>query len=74
MFAYVGCYTTPSRNGRGEGIGVYRVDEATGAWDQIQLLKGPDNPSWLELDLTKRCLYAAHGAGEIVSAFRIDEA
>jgi 6-phosphogluconolactonase len=73
MFAYVGCYTTPSRRGRGQGIGVYRVDDATGAFTRVQLVTGLDNPSWLELDLTKRFLYAAHGAGEIVSAFRVDE-
>ena len=27
MFAYVGCYTTPDRDGRGEGIAVYRVND-----------------------------------------------
>ena len=32
MFAYVGCYTTPDRGGRGAGIGIYRVDQESGDW------------------------------------------
>ena len=28
MFAYVGCYTTPDRDGRGDGIRVYRLNDA----------------------------------------------
>jgi len=28
MFAVVGCYTTPDRDGRGDGIRVYRVGSA----------------------------------------------
>ena len=27
-FAYVGCYTTKQRNGRGEGITVHQIDAA----------------------------------------------
>src|SRR3954468_73624 len=38
MLAYVGCRTTKERNARGEGINVYRVDAATGAWTHVQLL------------------------------------
>jgi 6-phosphogluconolactonase len=30
MYAFVGCYTTPDRDGRGTGIGVYQMDPATG--------------------------------------------
>ena len=45
-FAYVGCYTTKERNGRGEGINVYRIDDATGAWTHVQLLRDLVNPSW----------------------------
>ena len=72
--AYVGCYTTKQRNGRGEGVSVYRIDAATGAWTQLQLVKTADNPSWLTLDRRQRFLYAAHGDGEVVTAFRVDEA
>ena len=71
--AYVGCYTTKQRNARGEGINVYRIDPATGTWTHAQLVKDLENPSWLTLDRHQRALYVAHGDGEIVSAFRVDE-
>src|SRR5438874_3234810 len=48
-YAYVGCYTTKQRNGRGEGITVHRIDPS-GAWSQVQLVKTADNPSWLTFD------------------------
>jgi 6-phosphogluconolactonase (cycloisomerase 2 family) len=70
MFAYVGCYTTPERHGRGDGINVYRVDRD--GWAHVQLVKDAPNPSWLGLDRQQRTLYAAHGDGETISAFRID--
>ena len=73
-FAYVGCYTSKQRNGRGEGVTVHRIDAATGAWTQIQLVTSADNPSWLTFDRKQRFLYAAHGDGEVVTAFRVDEA
>jgi 6-phosphogluconolactonase len=73
-FAYVGCYTSQRRNGRGEGVTVHRIDVATGAWTQVQLVKTADNPSWLTFDRRQRFLYAAHGDGEVVTAFRVDEA
>jgi 6-phosphogluconolactonase len=72
QFAYVGCYTTKERNGRGEGINVYRVDGATGTWTHVQLVRDLVNPSWLELDRRQRVLYSAHGAGEVITAFGID--
>jgi 6-phosphogluconolactonase (cycloisomerase 2 family) len=74
MFAYVGCYTTPDRDGRGEGIGVYRVDPDTGAWTQVQLLRDVPNPSFLALDSRHRNLYCVHGGNDYsrVSAFAID--
>ena len=70
MFAYVGCYTTSQRRGRGEGITVYRL--GADGWTQVHLVKDAPNPSWLGLDRRQRVLYAAHGDGEVVSAFRID--
>ena len=72
--AYVGCYTTKQRNGRGEGIAVFRIDAATGEWTQVQLVQAPDNPSWLAFDRKQRFLYVAHGDGQAVTAFRVDEA
>lgn len=73
-FAYVGCFTSQPRRGRGEGITVHRIDAATGAWTQLQLVETADNPSWLTLDRTQRFLYAAHGDGEVVTALCVDEA
>ena len=74
MFAYVGCYTTPDRRGRGEGLAVHRVDPASGAWTQVQLVKDLANPSWLAVDRERRALYVAQGGGEHASAFAIDRA
>jgi 6-phosphogluconolactonase (cycloisomerase 2 family) len=73
MFAYVGCYTSKDRNGHGEGISVYRVDPASGAWTLVQLVKDVVNPSWLTLDRGGRFLYSAHGDGEEATAFAIDK-
>ena len=70
VFAYVGCYTTPERRGRGEGINVYRVDPD--GWTHVELVKDVPNPSWLGLDRRQRVMYAAHGDGDVVSAFRVD--
>ena len=74
MFAYVGCYTTPDRDGRGDGINVYRMDPASGAWTRVQLLADVPNPSFLALDARQRCLYCVHGGDTFseVSAFAID--
>src|SRR5258708_26326827 len=72
-FAYVGCYTTKQRNGRGEGISVHRIDPASGAWTQTQLGKTTDNPSWLTFDRQQRVLYSPHRDGELISPFRVDQ-
>ncbi|HEV8583459.1 MAG TPA: lactonase family protein [Methylomirabilota bacterium] len=74
MFAYVGCYTTKERKGRGDGINVYRMDPATGGWTHVQLLKELVNPSWLTLDRRGRFLYSAHGDLEYTTAYAIDAA
>ena len=71
-FAYVGCYTSMQRNGRGEGVGVYRIDRASGDWTQVQLVRDLVNPSWLTFDRLKRVLYSAHGDGEQATALAID--
>jgi 6-phosphogluconolactonase len=73
MLAYVGCRTTKERNARGEGINVYRVDPATGAWTHVQLLKDLVNPSFLAFDTKQRFLYSVHGDNGEVSAFSTDE-
>ena len=75
-YAYVGCYTTPDRDGRGQGINVYRVDPSSGAWAHVQLLADVPNPSFLALDPGQRNLYCVHGGDTYsqVSAFAIDPA
>src|SRR5262249_52614037 len=72
MFAYVGCYTSKERNGNGEGLGVYRIDPASGAWTDIQVVTHLLNPSWLTLHRQQRFLYAAAGDGGEATAFAID--
>jgi 6-phosphogluconolactonase (cycloisomerase 2 family) len=72
LFAYVGCYTTPERNGRGKGINVYRVDPRSGAFKHQQLLDGLENPSFLAVDRTGRFLYSVHGDRSDVTAYAID--
>src|SRR3954453_8792933 len=74
MYAYVGCYTTPDRDGRGEGISVYDVDPETGTWANGRLAASAPNPSFLTLDPTQGPLYCVHGDDDFrrVSAFAID--
>ena len=74
MFAYVGGYTSKDRNGRGDGINVYRIDEASGAWSHVQCLGDLVNPSWLLLDRRRPVLYSAHGEGHEATAFAIEPA
>jgi 6-phosphogluconolactonase len=72
MFAYVGSYTTPGRNGHGNGINVYKVDPRSGAFKHVQTLGGLENPSFLAVDRTGHFLYAVHGDRSEASAFVID--
>ncbi len=72
LLAYVGSYTTPERNGRGNGINVYRVDRRTGAFSHVQHLGGLENPSFLAIDRSGRFLYSVHGDRSEATAFAID--
>lgn len=74
MFAYVGCYTTPDRKGRGEGITVYGIDPDSGVWARVQLLADVPNPSFLAVDRDQRVLYCVHGGDtyRAASAFTIE--
>jgi len=74
MFAYVGSFTTEKRKARGDGLNVYRVDEATGAWAHVQHVGGLTNPSYLALSPDQRCLYAVHGDEDYATAFALDPA
>ncbi len=70
-YAYVGCYSTPDRDGNGEGINVYRVDPDSGDWAHVQLVDGLENPSFLALDRDQRFLYSVHGDRRHASAFAV---
>ena len=72
MLAYVGGYTSKDRNGRGDGINVYRIDEASGAWSHVQRLGDLVNPSWLTLHPRRPVLFSAHGEGYEAIAYAIE--
>jgi 6-phosphogluconolactonase (cycloisomerase 2 family) len=72
MFAYTGCYTTPERHGRGDGIHGFRFDPATASWTHLQRLDGLVNPSFLIAAPDGRFLYSAHGDGTYATAYGID--
>jgi 6-phosphogluconolactonase (cycloisomerase 2 family) len=73
-YVYVGARTTRERNARGDGLNVYRMDNATGAWTHLQLLGDLVNPSFLAFDRTQRFLYAVHGDLSDITAMAIDPA
>lgn len=73
MYAYVGGYTTKDRDGRGNGIHVYRVD-AGAAWTHVQHVVGEENPSLFTMRPDGRVLHVVHGALKYVSAFSINPA
>jgi len=74
MFAYVGCYTTPDRDGRGDGIHVYRLNDGGDQWREIQIVDGLENPSLFTLKRDRSVLYAVHGGRDIMSAFAVNRA
>ena len=74
MFAYVGSFTTQDRDGRGDGIEVYRVDPADGGLSLVQTLGGLENPSFLAIAGAPPVLYAVHGGRAYASAFALDQA
>jgi 6-phosphogluconolactonase (cycloisomerase 2 family) len=71
LFAYVGCYTTPQRYARGDGIHVYRVDAETGSWTPVQTVANLVNPSFLVTARQGR-VYSVHGDESYVTAFAVD--
>jgi len=71
MFAYIGGYTTPDRDGRGNGINVYDV-HPNGEWTHIQAVGHLENPSLFTLNKAQTLLYTVHGGRPLLSAFRID--
>jgi 6-phosphogluconolactonase len=74
MFAYVGGYTTPDRDGRGDGINVFQIHALTGVWTRLQQIGGLENPSLFTLRRDASRLYTVHGARKQISAFARDPA
>jgi len=72
LFAYVGSYTAPERNGHGNGINVYRVDPRTGAFRHVQHLGGLENPSFLALNAAGDRLYSVHGDRSEATSYTVD--
>lgn len=72
MFAYVGCYTTQDRDGRGDGIHVYRLNDTGDLWTEVQQVAGLENPSLFTLRRDQSVLYSVHGGRNLVSAFSVD--
>ena len=86
LLVYVGTYTLPIHfgsgfvlEGKGEGIYVYRMDQASGALEFGSKMTGVANPSFLALDPGRRFLYAVNElktfegkATGTVSAFSVD--
>lgn len=72
LYAYLGSFTTARRYARGDGIHVYRVDPATGAWTHVQHVDNVVNPSFLALGPDQRCLYSVHGDQTYASSFAVD--
>ena len=73
-YVYVGARTTKERNARGDGLNVYRMDNASGEWTHLQLLGDLVNPSFLAFDRSRRFLYTVHGDLSDITAMAIDPA
>src|ERR1700674_573421 len=71
-YAYVGSFTSAERKARGNGINVYKMDSATGAWSHVQHVGELVNPSFLVLSKNQRALYSVHGDESHATAFAID--
>jgi 6-phosphogluconolactonase len=71
-FAYVGCYTTEQRHGRGDGIHVYSINGESGRLTEVQTIGDLVNPSFLITSHDRHCLYSVHGDGNHATSFRIE--
>lgn len=71
-YAYVGSFTSAERKARGNGINVYRMDTATGAWSHVQQVGDLVNPSFLVVSKDQRALYSVHGDENYATAFAVD--
>lgn len=71
MLVYVGTYTG---EGKGEGIYVFRAEDASGALEPVQTVSGVASPSFLAMHPNGKTLYAVNEAqgSEAVSAFGVE--
>ena len=74
FFVYVGCFTTPARQGKGDGVSAHRINPINGAWRSIQQVGGLVNPSWLLANHDGNVLYALHANEEYACSYLIDRA
>ena len=74
LYAYVGCFTSPQRYARGDGIHVYRVDRESGQWSHLQHVPDLVNPSFLVANRQGTALYSVHADETYATAFAIDRA
>jgi 6-phosphogluconolactonase len=70
-FAYIGCFTSATRNASAKGISVYRIDQG-GDWTLLQTLETVPNPQFIAFDRQQKYLYSVHGDGTEVSSYAID--
>ncbi|MBU5668276.1 lactonase family protein [Peptoniphilus sp. MSJ-1] len=70
LLAYVGCRTTKERNARGEGITTFEIKD--GKWEEINLTKTLENPSYQVLHPNKKFLYSVHGDITKISSYEIN--
>jgi len=83
LLAYVGTYSSPQgpegSKGRGEGIYLFEVNQATGALKQREVFRNDSNPAWLAFDPSRTHVYSANetptyqdAASGSASAYAID--
>jgi 6-phosphogluconolactonase len=70
--AYVGSRTTVERNARGAGLSVFRLDDATGGLELLQVCGDLVNPSYLTLHPRGHRLYTVHGDRREISTLAVD--
>ena len=73
-WVYVGSRTEREKGARGDGISIFRMDAATGAWTPVDVVGGMVNPSFLSFDRTGDFLHTVHGYHTGITSFRIDHA
>ncbi len=72
LYAYVGCFTTPERHGRGDGTHVYRMDPETGSWTHVERVGNLVNPSFIIASRDQRFLYSSHADEQYATSFSVD--